>query len=319
MLESTYENIIKAQQGNTEVLESLVKNNMGLVYNIAKRFVGRGYEIEDLNQIGAMGLVKSIKKFDTNYNVQLSTYAVPFIIGEIKRYIRDDGRIKVSRSIKELAVKINQIQKEAMDKNGEELKVEQIAEILKVSKEEIALALDANSASVVTSINEPVYNDKSGKELCIEDTIASDKDEENKIADKLTIKKLVEELNSQEQEIVMLRYYKGKTQTEVAKKLGISQVQVSRIEKRIFYETKIGNINISNLNGCENGCKIIIILQPSLCLQERNSINYEKIDINYNADYIGYIYNTNYIYNSFWGWRKKRKRNWRNSRKYRKQ
>ena len=238
MLESTYENIIKAQQGNTEVLESLVKNNMGLVYNIAKRFVGRGYEIEDLNQIGAMGLVKSIKKFDTNYNVQLSTYAVPFIIGEIKRYIRDDGRIKVSRSIKELAVKINQIQKEAMDKNGEELKVEQIAEILKVPKEEIALALDANSASVVTSINEPVYNDKSGKELCIEDTIASDKDEENKIADKLTIKKLVEELNSQEQEIVMLRYYKGKTQTEVAKKLGISQVQVSRIEKRILYSMK---------------------------------------------------------------------------------
>ena len=224
MLESTYENIIKAQQGNTEVLESLVKNNMGLVYNIAKRFVGRGYEIEDLNQIGAMGLVKSIKKFDTNYNVQLSTYAVPFIIGEIKRYIRDDGRIKVSRSIKELAVKINQIQKEAMDKNGEELKVEQIAEILNVPKEEIALALDANSASVVTSINEPVYNDKSGKELCIEDTI--------------TIKKLVEELNSQEQEIVMLRYYKGKTQTEVAKKLGISQVQVSRIEKRILYSMK---------------------------------------------------------------------------------
>ena len=216
MLESTYENIIKAQQGNTEVLESLVKNNMGLVYNIAKRFVGRGYEIEDLNQIGAMGLVKSIKKFDTNYNVQLSTYAVPFIIGEIKRYIRDDGRIKVSRSIKELAVKINQIQKEAMDKNGEELKIEQIAEILKVPKEEIALALDANSVSVVTSIN----------------------DEENKIADKLTIKKLVEELNSQEQEIVMLRYYKGKTQTEVAKKLGISQVQVSRIEKRILYSMK---------------------------------------------------------------------------------
>ena len=238
MLESTYENIIKAQQGNTEVLESLVKNNMGLVYNIAKRFVGRGYEIEDLNQIGAMGLVKSIKKFDTNYNVQLSTYAVPFIIGEIKRYIRDDGRIKVSRSIKELAVKINQIQKEAMDKNGEELKVEQIAEVLNVPKEEIALALDANSASVVTSINEPVYNDKSGKELFIEDTIASDKDEENKIADKLTIKKLVEELNSQEQEIVMLRYYKGKTQTEVAKKLGISQVQVSRIEKRILYSMK---------------------------------------------------------------------------------
>ena len=116
MLENTYDNIVKAQEGNQEAMESLVKNNMRLVYNIARRFVGRGYEIEDLNQIGAMGLVKSIKKFDTSYNVQLSTYAVPFIIGEIKRYIRDDGRIKVSRSIKELAVKINQIQHDAIKK-----------------------------------------------------------------------------------------------------------------------------------------------------------------------------------------------------------
>ena len=121
MLESTYENIIKAQSGDKDALDELVKNNMGLVYNIAKRFVGRGYEIDDINQIGAMGLVKSIKKFDTNYNVQLSTYAVPFIIGEIKRYIRDDGRIKVSRSIKELATKIMQIQKEAIEKNGEKI------------------------------------------------------------------------------------------------------------------------------------------------------------------------------------------------------
>ena len=231
MLESTYENIIKAQSGDKDALDELVKNNMGLVYNIAKRFVGRGYEIDDINQIGAMGLVKSIKKFDTNYNVQLSTYAVPFIIGEIKRYIRDDGRIKVSRSIKELATKIMQIQKEAIEKNGEKIKIEKIAEILQVPKEEIALALDA-------SINEPVYSEKSGKELCIEDMLTSEKDEEGKIADKLTIKKLIDELNNQEQEIVILRYYKGKTQTEVAKKLGISQVQVSRIEKRILYSMK---------------------------------------------------------------------------------
>ncbi len=238
MLESTYENIIKAQSGDKDALDELVKNNMGLVYNIAKRFVGRGYEIDDINQIGAMGLVKSIKKFDTNYNVQLSTYAVPFIIGEIKRYIRDDGRIKVSRSIKELATKIMQIQKEAIEKNGEEIKIEKMAEILQVPKEEIALALDASSASIVTSINEPVYSEKSGKELCIEDMLASEKDEEGKIADKLTIKKLIDELNNQEQEIVILRYYKGKTQTEVAKKLGISQVQVSRIEKRILYSMK---------------------------------------------------------------------------------
>ena len=124
MLESTYENIIKAQQGNTEVLESLVKNNMWLVYNIAKRFVGRGYEIEDLNQIGAMGLFNAIKKFDTNYNFQLSTYAVPFIIGEIKRYIRDDGPIKVSRSIKELNVKILELQREFLHKYGRDISLE---------------------------------------------------------------------------------------------------------------------------------------------------------------------------------------------------
>lgn len=238
MLENTYDNIAKAQNGNSEAMDSLVKNNMGLVYNIARRFIGRGYEIEDLNQIGAMGLVKSIKKFDINYNVQLSTYAVPFIIGEIKRYIRDDGKIKVSRSIKELATKINQIQKEYIIKNGEEIKIEKIAELLNVSKEEVALALDANASNVVTSINEPIYNEKSGKEVCVGDMLADDTNEEVNITDRLTINKLIEELNDQERDIVIMRYYKGKTQTEVAKKLGISQVQVSRIEKRILYSMK---------------------------------------------------------------------------------
>lgn len=238
MLENTYDNIAKAQNGNSEAMDSLVKNNMGLVYNIARRFIGRGYEIEDLNQIGAMGLVKSIKKFDINYNVQLSTYAVPFIIGEIKRYIRDDGKIKVSRSIKELATKINQIQKEYIIKNGEEIKIEKIAELLNVSKEEVALALDANASNVVTSINEPIYNEKSGKEVCVGDMLADDTNEEVNITDRLTINKLIEELNDQERDIVIMRYYKGKTQTEVAKKLGISQVQVSRIEKKILYSMK---------------------------------------------------------------------------------
>lgn len=238
MLENTYDNIVKAQEGNQEAMESLVKNNMRLVYNIARRFVGRGYEIEDLNQIGAMGLVKAIKKFDTSYNVQLSTYAVPFIIGEIKRYIRDDGRIKVSRSIKELATKINQIQQEYTIKNGEEIKIEKIAELLHVSKEEVALAIDANASNVVTSINDPIYNEKSGKEVCVGDMIPDENNEELNIADRLTINKLIDELNEQEKEIVISRYFKGKTQNEVAKKLGISQVQVSRIEKRILHSMK---------------------------------------------------------------------------------
>lgn len=238
MYENTYEKIVKAQSGDEEAMASLVKNNLGLVYNIAKRFSGRGYELEDLNQIGALGLIKSIKKFDTSFDVQLSTYSVPFIMGEIKRYIRDDGKIKVSRSIKELGAKINQIQKEYYLKNGQDIKIEQIAEILKVTKEDIALAIDANSSAIITSINEPVYSKESSKTLNVEDIIPDTKNQEAMINDKLTVNKLIEELQPQEKQIVMMRYYKGSTQTEVAKILGISQVQVSRIEKRILYSMK---------------------------------------------------------------------------------
>lgn len=238
MYENTYEKIVKAQSGDEEAMASLVKNNLGLVYNIAKRFSGRGYELEDLNQIGALGLIKSIKKFDTSFDVQLSTYSVPFIMGEIKRYIRDDGKIKVSRSIKELGAKINQIQREYYLKNGQDIKIEQIAEILKVTKEDIALAINANSSAIVTSINEPVYSKESSKTLNVEDIIPDTKNQEAMINDKLTVNKLIEELQPQEKQIVMMRYYKGSTQTEVAKILGISQVQVSRIEKRILYSMK---------------------------------------------------------------------------------
>ena len=238
MYENTYEKIVKAQSGDEEAMASLVKNNLGLVYNIAKRFSGRGYDLEDLNQIGALGLIKSIKKFDTSFDVQLSTYSVPFIMGEIKRYIRDDGKIKVSRSIKELGAKINQIQREYYLKNGQDIKIEQIAEILKVTKEDIALAIDANSSAIVTSINEPVYSKDSSKTLNVEDIIPDTKNQEAMINDKLTVNKLIEELQPQEKQIVMMRYYKGSTQTEVAKILGISQVQVSRIEKRILYSMK---------------------------------------------------------------------------------
>ncbi len=209
MYENTYEKIVKAQSGDEEAMASLVKNNLGLVYNIAKRFSGRGYELEDLNQIGALGLIKSIKKFDTSFDVQLSTYSVPFIMGEIKRYIRDNGKIKVSRSIKELGAKINQIQKEYYLKNGQDIKIEQIAEILKVSKEDIALAIDANSSAIVTSINEPVYSKDSSKTLNVEDIIPDTKNQEAMINDKLTVNKLIEELQPQEKQIVMMRYYKG--------------------------------------------------------------------------------------------------------------
>lgn len=232
-----YENIVQAQKGDKEKMASLVKENMGLVYTIAKRFQGRGYEQEDLNQIGALGLVKAINNFDVNYEVQLSTYSVPYILGEIKKFIRDDGKIKVSRSIKELATKINGLKKEYLEKEGRDIKVEEIAQILKISKEEVAVAIDATSNNLVSSINETVYEGKDGG-ICIADTIASSKNEENEITNKLSIQKLISELDEREKNIIMLRYYKGITQTEISKRLGISQVQISRIEKKVLSQMR---------------------------------------------------------------------------------
>lgn len=237
MYNNNYQDIIDAQNGNKEKMTSLVENNMGLVYNIVRRFQGRGYEIEDLKQIGILGLIKAIKKFDTKYEVQLSTYSVPYILGEIKRYIRDDGSIKVSRSIKEIAMKINILKKESLEKTGKEIKIEEISKILKISKEEIALAIDATAQDVVTSINEPVYDGGEGK-ICIADTLKSEKNEENEITNKLAIQKLINELNERDQQIIILRYFKGNTQSQVSKMLGISQVQVSRIEKKLLLEMR---------------------------------------------------------------------------------
>lgn len=228
-----YENIIQAQKGDKEKMASLVNENMGLVYTIAKRFQGRGYEQEDLNQIGALGLVKAIKKFDINYEVQLSTYAVPYILGEIKKYIRDDGKVKVSRSIKELAVKINNLKKEYLEKEGKEIKVEEIAEILHITKEEIAVAIDATSSSLVYSMNEKVFEGKDGS-INVAETIASNKNEEMEITNRLAIQKVLNELDDREKQIIILRYYKGITQTEISKRLGISQVQISRIERNVL-------------------------------------------------------------------------------------
>lgn len=233
MLENKYEDIIKAQKGDKEIMTSLVNNNMGLVYSITKRFQGRGFEMEDLNQIGTLGLIKAIKQFDTSYDVKLSTYCVPYILGEIKRYIRDDGKIKVSRSIKELGMKISVIQKEYLDKKGKEITIEEISKILKVSKEEIAVAIDATSSNVVTSMNEPIYN-KNEEKVFVEDTIQSNKNEEVQITDKLCIEQMLKELDSRDREIIILRYFKENTQAQVAKILGISQVQISRIEKKVL-------------------------------------------------------------------------------------
>ena len=219
-----------AQENNEEAMEILIKNNSGLIWNIVKRFVGRGYELEDLYQIGSIGLIKAIKRFDITLDVQLSTYAVPYIMGEIKRFIRDDGIIKVSRQTKELAIKIKHIQKEYLDKVGEEISITKISEILNISKEEVAAAIESNNT--VDSIYS--VEGSSEDERMLMEKIADNKDEYNTLVNKITINELINNLDEREKKVVLLRYYKEQTQAQVGKILGITQVQVSRIEKRLL-------------------------------------------------------------------------------------
>jgi len=233
MYENNIENIVKAKQGDSNAMEQLIENNMGLIASIVKRFKDRGYELEDLYQIGIMGFIKSIKRFDTQYDVKLSTYAVPYIMGEIKRFLRDDGPIKVSRSMKELGMKIKELQREGMV-CGKELKVEEIAKKLNVSKEEVAASLD--SFQPVESIYSNRYQDEEGG-ICLLDTLEH-KEESVTLVDKLTLKQLIEDLGERERQVILLRYYKGRTQMQVAKILGITQVQVSRMEKKILASMK---------------------------------------------------------------------------------
>lgn len=224
-----------AQENNEEAMELLIKNNSGLVWNIVKRFIGRGYEAEDLYQIGSMGLIKAIKRFDVNLEVQLSTYAVPYIMGEIKRFIRDDGIIKVSRQTKELAIKIKQIQNEYMNKNGEEISIIKISEMLDIPKEEIAAAIESsNNVDSIYSV-EGTNED----ERILLEKIADNKDEYNSLVNKIAINEMIESLDEKEKQVVLLRYYREQTQAQVGKILGISQVQVSRIEKRVLDKMRL--------------------------------------------------------------------------------
>ena len=237
MHENDMKVIDNAKNGNKDAMTKLIEDNNGLIWSIVRRFNGRGYDIEDLYQIGTIGFIKAIQRFYTSFEVRLSTYAVPYILGEIKRYIRDDGPIKVSRSIKELNVKILELQREFLHKYGRDISLEEISKELKISKEEIAMALD--SARPVDSIEDAKYKDnKTDKTVSILEQISTGKDEETEITNRITIKNLINELNDNEKEIILLRYYKQKTQMQVSKILGITQVQVSRIERKVLDKMK---------------------------------------------------------------------------------
>lgn len=224
--------IERAQAGEREAREVLIEQNLGLVHHIVKRFVGRGTDAEDLFQIGTIGLMKSIDKFDTRYQVKFSTYAVPLIAGEIKRFLRDDGMVKVSRSVKENGMKIY-LAKEKLnrEKNGEPT-IQEIAEEAALTVDEVVLALEANAQ--VDSIYRSVCGND-GKEILLVDQLsAQGADVEEQIMNRLLVKQLLTKLSETERRLIELRYFQNKTQTLVAKELGISQVQVSRLEKKIL-------------------------------------------------------------------------------------
>lgn len=190
-------------------MQKLIEQNNGLIWSIVKRFNGRGYELEDLYQIGCLGFIKSIKRFDLTFDVKLSTYAVPYMIGEIKRHIRDDGPVKVSRSIKELSIKIRELQKEYFYKKGEEITIHQIAKELKIPKEDIVLAMESSNS--IESIEASTYtNQKDGNSISLLETLASNQNEEEMITNKLTVNQLIENLETRDKEIILLRFYKKK-------------------------------------------------------------------------------------------------------------
>lgn len=236
MYENNINSIKRAQDGDKFEMDKLIRDNNGLIWSIVKRFMNRGYEAEDLYQIGCIGFIKSIKRFDTNFEVKLSTYSVPYILGEIKRFIRDDGPIKVSRSIKELNTKINELKRQYL-LNGQEITLEQICKELKIQKEDAIIAMESTNA--VESMDAAANaENKDGKQMTIFDKLSTGKNEEELITNKMVINQLLNELKDRDKEIILLRFFKEKTQTEVANILGISQVQVSRIERKILNEMK---------------------------------------------------------------------------------
>ena len=227
--------IKKSHDGDKAAREQLVEENVGLIWCVVKRFYGRGTDAEDLFQIGSIGLLKAIDKFDLNYDVKFSTYAVPMISGEIKRFLRDDGMIKVSRSLKELAYKSVQAREKLTDRLGREPTLEELAEETGAEKEELVQAMEAGGE--VESLYRPIHQ-KEGSEIRLLDRIEERDQREERILDTMVLKQLLETLDAKERQLIYLRYFADRTQSDVGKIMGISQVQVSRMEKRIIEELR---------------------------------------------------------------------------------
>ena len=221
----------RVHQGDKEASDILVEKNMGLVHSIARRFQNRGVEMEDLVQIGSIGLLKAIDKFDLTYEVRCSTYAVPMITGEIKRFLRDDGMVKVSRSLKEEAARIYAVREVFMGEQGREPTLEELAEELQLTREEVILAME--SAAQIESLQKTIYQ-SDGSDIALEDKLPFEKNQQEEVLDRMLLEQMLGSLNTEERELIYLRFFKERTQSNIAKKMGMSQDQVSRMEKKIL-------------------------------------------------------------------------------------
>ena len=235
-MEETFALIERSHHGDKEAREQLVEENMGLVWSVVKRFTGRGTDMEDLFQIGAMGLLKAIDKFDTSFEVKFSTYAVPMIAGEIKRFLRDDGIVKVSRTLKENCWKIKRETELFRQKTGREPTLEELSAVTELPREEIAMALES-------SAEESIYKtipQKDGSEVCLLDRMENQNQGNGmqQLLNRVVLEQLLLELPDTDRRLIIMRYMQDKTQSEVARVLGVSQVQVSRLEKKILKQMR---------------------------------------------------------------------------------
>ena len=233
--EETFALLKQAKNGDDFAKGKLINLNSPLIKSIVKRYLNKGIEYDDLYQLGAMGFVKAINNYDPTFNVKFTTYAVPMIAGEIKRFLRDDGTIKVSRVIKAQAYAINKFIDSYTNQTGESPSLELISKTLNINKEDVIIALDSTKAPL--SLSEPIDDKNGDKSSELADRIPSDEKEED-LVDKILLKSMIENLPPREKKIIIMRYYRDSTQSEVAKELGVSQVQVSRIENKIISSFK---------------------------------------------------------------------------------
>ena len=227
----------RAHQGDKEARDMLVEKNTGLVHSIVKRFLNRGVEMEDLFQIGTIGLLKAIDKFDCSFDVKFSTYAVPMITGEIKRYLRDQGMIKVSRSLKEINAKAYRVHEALFAERGREPGLEEIAEKIAVTREELVMAMEAGAQ--IESLQKMIYQGD-GSDISLMDKLPCEDDPCEDMMNRMVLEEMLSKLEKKERQLIYMRYYQDKTQTEIAGILGVSQVQVSRLEKKILKKMKSG-------------------------------------------------------------------------------